>query len=293
MPRQHRHRARLVHEKLEVPGRVIARRSPGVDQSVAPGSRRVTCTDWPLIWPLATWIQATITAPCSSTTICGFHAYPFGERLRRREGRLPRRRAWRSRPSRRRRPSTSSAPDDGRGVVGQMVDVVPVHVPAISWRDVDRRQPGRLRRRRRGRGDDADATPAGRPPALAGAACERGPPRSPRTMTSRYVAVPCRQRSLRVRNKGPRSPARADRRSEASPRGTTVAYDRLNPSYGVIEPHPDRRSTSLAMSDSTQADVRDVIVIGSGPAGYTAAIYAARADLRRCSSRVRSRQAAH
>ena len=38
----------------------------------------------------------------------------------------------------------------------------------------------------------------------------------------------------------------------------------------------------------TTDEVRELIIIGSGPAGYTAAVYAARAQLRRWSSRAPS-----
>ena len=38
----------------------------------------------------------------------------------------------------------------------------------------------------------------------------------------------------------------------------------------------------------TTDEVRELIIIGSGPAGYTAAVYAARAQLDRWCSRARS-----
>ncbi|MGH3331053.1 MAG: FAD-dependent oxidoreductase, partial [Nocardioidaceae bacterium] len=57
--------------------------------------------------------------------------------------------------------------------------------------------------------------------------------------------------------------------------GSVVPIDRARPADLAVRRPPPRG----AWNHMADQDVRNVIIIGSGPAGYTAAVYAARANL--------------
>ena len=52
----------------------------------------------------------------------------------------------------------------------------------------------------------------------------------------------------------------------------------MAPGEGI--PGPPRMLSSTTARGEDMSEVRDLIIVGSGPSGYTAAIYAARAALR-------------